>query len=62
MSAKLVYGSDWHVVTDPSAEDQEFIDAVAVFGSTILRLYTELPLYRLYENSLAREFKEAVEV
>lgn len=62
VSSKFVYGSDWNVVANPSAEDQEFVDAVVVIIGMLSRLGRELPLYRFYENILAKEFKEAFQV
>ena len=62
VSAKFVFGNDMSMVANPSKEDQEFIDAVSVLIGIFTRLISELPLYKLYDNKLAREFKEATKV
>ena len=48
---------------DPK-DDQfaEFLGAVDTQVDLFTRLYRELPLYKLYNNKLAKEFKEAIEV
>ena len=56
MSAKAVYGSDWDIVANPTKEDQEFIDAVAFFISSITKVMAVIPWYRIYPDKFSRDF------
>ena len=62
VSAKFVFGNDMSVVANPSKEDQEFIDAVSTFIALVWRVLTELPLYKIYNNKLSKDFMESVKV
>ena len=62
VSAKFVYGNDITVVSNPTGEYKDFVKAVADFFEVISRTTTEPPLYKLYNNQLARLFKEATTV
>lgn len=62
VSAKFVYGSDMNVVTKQSEEYKEFVEAIDTLMHIFYRLLVELPLYKLYNNKLARDFIGAVEV
>ena len=50
------------MVANPSKEDQEFIDAVSTFIALVWRVMAELPLYKIYNNKLSKDFMESVKV
>ena len=61
-SAKFVYGSDVKLVTDASEEYSEYVKAIDTLMHIFYRLIIELPLYKLYNNKLSRDFIKATKV
>lgn len=62
VSAKFVYDTDIHAFDNPTEETEEFIDAVALFFSSLGRLFIEPPLFKLYKNKLYRDFSKSFKV
>ena len=62
VSVMTTFGSDWNVVANPTEKEEEFIAAVSRFIGLVFRLSFELPLYKLYDNKLSRDFKAAYKV
>ncbi len=62
VSSKFTFDSDLRVMENSSLETKEFVDAINFQISTVGRMTTELPLFRLYKNKLSRDFTEAVDV
>ena len=62
VAAKSVYGSDWNIVANPTPEDEEFMDAVAIFIGSIVKVMAQFPWYRIYPDKFSREFRRALEV
>ena len=62
VSAKTFYGNDWDVVANPTDEDQEFIEAVAFFIGSIVKVMAEFPWYRIYPDKFSRDFRQALQV
>ena len=62
VSAKFVFGTDIKVVTECSEEYQDFVREFGNLIDMFNRLTVELPLYKLYDNKLSRDFKRIIEV
>ena len=62
VSAKFVFGTDMKVVTECSEEHQDFVRGMSSLTGIFFRVMMELPLYKLYDNKLSREFKSAIDV
>ena len=62
VSAFTVFGTNWDTVANPSDEDIQFIEAIHFIFEVFLRIATELPMYKFYDNKLSRELKTAYEV
>ena len=61
VSAKFVFGNDLAVVHRPE-EYREFIEAIGKLVEMFVLVTDEPPLYKLYNNWLARHFSEAMKV
>jgi hypothetical protein len=51
-----------NVVADASEEYKEYVKAIDTLMHIFYRLVLELPLYKLYNNKLSRDFMKAVKV
>jgi len=57
-----VYGRDIDAVTNPNPEDEVFIQAVADVFDFEVRVALSLPLYKIYDNKLSRDFRAVFQV
>lgn len=62
VSSKFVFDSDTTIVANASKEDEEFIKAVSDIMDISVRVMYELPLYRLFETKMVKDFKHAMKV
>ena len=62
VASLTVYGSEMDAVVNPTPEDEEFIAAVARIFELEVELIVSLPLYKLYDNKLSRDFRAAFKV
>ncbi len=62
VSAKFVFDNDINAVSNPSEDIKTFIKAIEMAFDAFGRLQTELPLYKLYNNQVARMYKESMMV
>lgn len=57
-----MFDNDINVVSNPTGEYKDFVNAINTLFEVIGKLLTELPLYKLYDNQVARMYKEATMV
>ena len=60
VSAMLVFGAQLSVVEHPSQESRDLVKAIHTMNDSILKLFTEPPLYRLYPTKASRDFSSAL--
>ena len=62
VSSLTVFGSDVDVVANPTPENEEFIVAVHSIFQLFSDIVVSLPLYKIYDNKVSRDFKAAAKV
>ena len=62
MSANFTFGHNINVLSNPSREDQEFVDGIKLSFEAIGRLIIEFPFYKLYNNKLSQDFVKGQKV
>ena len=58
----LVYGARLSVVEHPNQESRSLVQAIHTMNDCTLKLFTELPLYKLYPTKAYRDFSSALSV
>ena len=56
----VTFGARLSVVEYPNQESMELVKAIHTMNDSILRLFTEPPLYRLYPTKASRDFSSAL--
>ena len=56
----VTFGARLSVVEHPNQESMELVKAIHTMNDSILRLFTEPPLYRLYPTKASRDFSSAL--
>ena len=63
VSAKFVFNNDITVVSNPTGEYKEFVRAIGMLFEVVSQLTSGvLPLYKLYNNNLAKMYQESMTV
>ena len=57
-----MYGNDTSVISNPNEEYKTLVDAIEKIFEVFGRVMVELPLYKLYNNNVAKMHKEATMV
>lgn len=58
----LVYGAKLSVVEHPDQESKSLVQAIHTMNDSTLKLFTDLPLYKVYPTKAYQEFSNALSV